>query len=423
VDTVWDTPLVTVTDDVVVSNGATLTVVSGVRVEFTGYHGLLITDGALQAAGKVDEQIVWTTAFEHSFDETQSTMGCWNGITFLNIPTDAPASYLRWCVLQYAKAVPGLGLDAAGPRVGGRSPDGAGGALRVVGHSQLEVTGCTFRRNCADRGGAMAIHYGGAPLLANSLMVDNVAWSRAGAIYASYAYPVLVHDTLAFNRCVNPEIFDLTAGAIDHFHAKPLYTGCVIYANETNHHDHHEILEAKSYYTSYCDIAGIGDGVGCLDQDPLYIQHGQGRLGGRSPCRNTGSYLLVEEQLPETDLDGFPRREGVEVDMGCYEFTPSSAAGDMTPVLASVPRAWPNPCNPRTTVTFRTAQPGPARLGLHDQRGRLVRTLFAGELPAGEHAVAWDGLDEEGRGAASGTYLIRLDSDDRLRVGSLTLVR
>ncbi len=422
-DTVWDAAVVTVTDDVVISGGATLTVASGVRIEFTGYHGLLITDGALQAAGKVDDRIVWTTAFEQSFDVSQSTLGCWNGITFLNVPADAPPSYLNWSVLQYAKAIPGLGLDAPGPRVGGRAPDGAGGALRVVGHSQLEVTGSIFRRNCADRGGAVAMHYGGGVRLANSLLVDNVGWSRAGAVYASYAYPRLVHDTLAFNRCVNPEIFDRTAGAVDHFHAKPDYTGCLVYANETNHHEHHEILEGKSYYTSYCDIAGLGDGFGCLDADPLYIQHGQGRLAERSPCRNAGSFLLVEDLLPETDLDGYPRREGVEVDMGCYEFTPATAAGGETPALAAAPRAWPNPCNPRTTVAFRTARPGRARLALHDPRGRLVRTLFAGELPAGEHAVDWDGLDDGGRDAASGTYLIRLDADGGMRVGTLTLVR
>ncbi|MBU1074154.1 hypothetical protein KKG45_12980 [bacterium] len=423
VDTVWDAAIVSVTDDITITNDALLTVVPGVRIEFAGYFGILVVDGAIQAAGKADNPITWTTSYPEAFDESQSTAGCWNGITFLNLPAGAPESYLRWCVLEYAKAVPGLGLDGDGPRVGGRAFDGAGGALRIVGSSRVEVMGCRLRRNCADRGGALAVHYGGAPVVMNSLLLDNVSWSRAGAVFVSYAYPVFWHDTLTLNRCVNPEMFDRTAGAVDHFHGKPLYTGCVIYANQTNHHEHHEVLEPKAYYTRYCDIAGFGEGVGCLDQDPLFVTHGSGRLSAGSPCRNAGSYLLAEQWLPEVDLDGFPRREGPEVDMGCYEFTPVSAADVATPVLASDPRAWPNPCNPSTTVRFRIERTGRARLCILDQRGRLVRTLVDGELPAGELGVEWNGLDDGGRGAASGTYVIRLDNGGRTRTGSLTLVR
>jgi hypothetical protein len=422
-DTLWDAAVVTVDDDIIITNGAVLTVASGVRVEFAGYFGVLVEDGALQAAGKVDDRVVWTSAHPESFDETQATAGSWNGITFLNVPADTPESYLHWCILQHAKAVPGLGLDPGGPRVGGRALDGAGGALRVVGRSRLEVTGCIFRDNCADRGGALALHYGAAPLVANSLMIDNVGWSRAGAVFVGNAHPVFVHDTLASNRCVNPEIFDRTAGAVDHYHSKPRYLGCVVYGNETNHHEGHEILEPRPYYTAYCDIAGVIGGEGCLDADPAYILHGEGRYGQRSPCREAGSFLMAEPYLPETDLDGFPRREGVEVDMGCYEFTPSSAAGDATPATLCAPRAHPNPCNPRTTVAFRTTRAGPVRLALHDPRGRLVRMLIDGELPAGEHAVAWDGLDDGGRPAASGSYVIRLDGGGAVRTGTLTLVR
>jgi len=422
-DTLWDTAIVTVTDDIVITDGATLTVVPGVRVEFAGYYGILVTDGAIQAAGKVDSKIIWTTSNPSLFDESQATDGCWNGITWPNVPADAPESYLRWCVLEYAKAVPGLGLDGDGPRVGGRAFDGAGGALRIVGNSRVEIMGCILRNNCADRGGALAVHYGGAPIVVNSLMMDNVSWSRAGAVFVSYAYPVFIHDTLAFNRCVNPGMFDRTAGAIDHFHSKPQYTGCVIYANQTNHHEHNEILEPKSYYTRYCDIAGVGEGEGCLDTDPLFITLGKGRLSGRSPCRNAGSYLLVETWLPQEDLDGFPRREGIEVDMGCFEHTSTSAVDEATPILAAGPRAWPNPCNPATTVRFRIARAGHTRLCIHDQRGRRVRTLVDDELPAGEHGVTWRGLDDAGCGASSGTYLIRLENGDRVRTGSVTLVR
>jgi flagellar hook assembly protein FlgD len=55
--------------------------------------------------------------------------------------------------------------------------------------------------------------------------------------------------------------------------------------------------------------------------------------------------------------------------------------------------------------------------------GRLVRTLAAGRLPAGPHAVRWDGRDDRGRGAASGTYVARLEVDGVPLARSMTLLR
>ncbi len=68
----------------------------------------------------------------------------------------------------------------------------------------------------------------------------------------------------------------------------------------------------------------------------------------------------------------------------------------------------PNPFNPATEVRFALAKDGPATLTIHDARGRLVTTLIAAPLPAGEHAVPWDGRDAGGRPVAAGAYFARL---------------
>lgn len=83
----------------------------------------------------------------------------------------------------------------------------------------------------------------------------------------------------------------------------------------------------------------------------------------------------------------------------------------------------PNPFNPRTTVNFGLAAPARARLDIFDVRGRLVRTLLDGELAAGDHAVMWDGCDDQGRGAASGTYICRLAAAGVERRTAMQLVR
>ncbi len=45
-----------------------------------------------------------------------------------------------------------------------------------------------------------------------------------------------------------------------------------------------------------------------------------------------------------------------------------------------------------------------------DVRGRLVRDLQEGVLPAGEHRFVWRGEDEQGAAVASGVYVYRVDA-------------
>ncbi|MBK6735316.1 MAG: hypothetical protein IPG61_14790 [bacterium] len=85
--------------------------------------------------------------------------------------------------------------------------------------------------------------------------------------------------------------------------------------------------------------------------------------------------------------------------------------------------AAPNPFNPRTTVRFSLPTAGDVRLDLHDAAGRLVAVLAEGPFAAGEHGVAWDGRDRQGRAAASGTYYARLRAAGDTGTIPLTLVR
>ncbi len=83
----------------------------------------------------------------------------------------------------------------------------------------------------------------------------------------------------------------------------------------------------------------------------------------------------------------------------------------------------PNPFNPQTAVVFELARGGPVRLEVFDVRGRLVRRLLDGPLPAGRQSAVWDGRDDAGRDVASGTYLARLTAGAHTQMGKMQLVR
>ncbi len=120
---------------------------------------------------------------------------------------------------------------------------------------------------------------------------------------------------------------------------------------------------------------------------------------------------------------------------GTFVYTLSARAGatwtviarqtitlDVAPAVLRLAGAAPNPFNPRTTVSFSLDRARPVALAVYDLRGRRVRELATGLWPAGQHAVTWDGLDTSGQPAASGTYLLRLKTDDGRVVGAAKMM-
>lgn len=83
----------------------------------------------------------------------------------------------------------------------------------------------------------------------------------------------------------------------------------------------------------------------------------------------------------------------------------------------------PNPFNPRTVVRFRLDRDDKVSLRIYDLAGRHVQTLVDETLTEGRHLAQWDGTDLAGREVASGTYLMRLVSGDRVLSKRMSLVR
>lgn len=80
---------------------------------------------------------------------------------------------------------------------------------------------------------------------------------------------------------------------------------------------------------------------------------------------------------------------------------------------AELPRlgaARPNPCGPQTRVDWSMPRDGAVSLTVHDVAGRLVSTLVDGVRAAGMYTAVWEGRDDAGLPAASGTYFLRLRS-------------
>lgn len=83
----------------------------------------------------------------------------------------------------------------------------------------------------------------------------------------------------------------------------------------------------------------------------------------------------------------------------------------------------PNPFNPSASITFHLPQAGKARLAVYDLKGRKLRELMNCDLSAGEHSTIWDGKYSDGQKAASGVYILRLESGANNHTRRITLMK
>ena len=84
----------------------------------------------------------------------------------------------------------------------------------------------------------------------------------------------------------------------------------------------------------------------------------------------------------------------------------------------------PNPFNPQTTIAFELPEQGAVTLRVFDLHGRLVRVLVDGEVyTLGRHEAVWNGRDDAGRQAASGTYFYRLEAGGYSETKRMVLIK
>ena len=96
---------------------------------------------------------------------------------------------------------------------------------------------------------------------------------------------------------------------------------------------------------------------------------------------------------------------------------------DRLPAATLLHPNYPNPFNPKTTISFTLSQAGAVRLSIYSLDGRHVATLANEEMAVGPHQMQWSGLDENGSTVSSGTYIVRLVAPDKMQSQRITLIK
>jgi hypothetical protein len=84
----------------------------------------------------------------------------------------------------------------------------------------------------------------------------------------------------------------------------------------------------------------------------------------------------------------------------------------------SLDRAYPNPFNPVTTLSFAIPVVSDVSLSIYNLQGREVSTLISGYMDAGYHSVVWDADSH-----ASGVYFVKMVAGEFVNTQKLMLVK
>jgi len=86
-------------------------------------------------------------------------------------------------------------------------------------------------------------------------------------------------------------------------------------------------------------------------------------------------------------------------------------------------KAFPNPFNPKVTVSYNMPKRGHVTVKIFNIRGELVRTLVDDVMDAGTQSVDWNGTSNSGSSVASGVYFYEARYGDEVQVNKITMVK
>jgi len=93
-------------------------------------------------------------------------------------------------------------------------------------------------------------------------------------------------------------------------------------------------------------------------------------------------------------------------------------ADDFFPEEIKLYPSYPNPFNPKTTISISIANPALIKVNIYDVKGRLVDNLYDSVIAPGHYQLAWDATNQ-----ASGIYFVYLESAGQIKTQKLVLMK
>ena len=118
--------------------------------------------------------------------------------------------------------------------------------------------------------------------------------------------------------------------------------------------------------------------------------------------------------LEQIDLDGTINRSNpIEVLLGARFTLPTEFASTI----------YPNPFNPRTTISYDLPAETDVSIVIYDAIGQEIRQLVSRHYTAGRYSVQWDAKDHLGRSVGSGVYIAEIKAGSNTAIQKMLLLK
>ena len=174
------------------------------------------------------------------------------------------------------------------------------------------------------------------------------------------------------------------------------------------------------------EIAPVGDGVALFnsqESDPAPAENGTRVVYREGDCKVVFSTIYFGSIIDGTEP---PATRSVMIDSILSHLgVPSAGVAEKLakPKDVALLGNVPNPFNASTEIRFVLPQAGDVKVEVLDVSGKVVRTLFEGNMPAGTHSLIWNGTDAAGKEMPSGVYTCRVIAGDRVVTTKMSLVK
>ncbi len=173
-DTTW-TGNVTVTGDVIVGTGRTLTIAAGTQVEFAGSY-MIQVNGVLLAVATKQDSI--------RFKPTNKTTG-WLGIQFADMDAASDSSRMIYCNVSFCRT----------------QNNNLGAAINITNYPRLRISNSTIEANfmTIGSGGGLACLDGSDIVISNNKISKNYSATRGSGLYTNNSNVIIKGNLIVKN--------------------------------------------------------------------------------------------------------------------------------------------------------------------------------------------------------------------------------
>ncbi len=128
------------------------------------------------------------------------------------------------------------------------------------------------------------------------------------------------------------------------------------------------------------------------------------------------------QYLHDNSRTSYYRLKQLDTD-GQFHYSPVLTVQGSARMTFSLAGNYPNPFNGGTFITYSLPDAGTVHLCVFNLHGEVVYEWQLGLQSAGSYSLHWDGRLQDGRPAASGTYLYRVQWLDQYKTGTMILMK